>query len=191
MYSKLFFKKKIICFVTFKFYIRVSSVIVLKHKTKFDLWPQTKRKTNLNQLTMKTTLKTVLFIFVLGLSQIALSQDKYVKSFMKSHKNAPGADYVTAKSSKDFNFGDVDLSGVSSLLNNIGSIKLLSTTTSKAIISDFKRLKSKLNKKYETIVNISDNDGGISVFSDEDNGYLYALIQGDDDFIVVSLESKQ
>lgn len=139
---------------------------------------------------MKNLIKTGLLILTIGLSQIGFAQDKSVKSFIKSYKSAPDANYISAKSGEDFNLETSGLSGISPFLNNIGEIKMVSVSTSSKIKSDFKRLKSKLNQRYDVMININDSDGGISVFTDEDNGYLYGLIQGDENIIVVSVESK-
>lgn len=140
---------------------------------------------------MKIILKTSLIILALGLSQISWAQDRNVKSFLKAHKSDKDATYMNARSGEDFNLESSELSGIMGLLGNIGAIKMLSINSSSKINTDFKHLKSKLNQKYETMFNMNDKDGGISVFTDEDNGYLYALIQGEGNVIVVSLESKE
>lgn len=139
---------------------------------------------------MNNTLKTILLVLTIGISQLSLAQDKNVKSFIKSYKSSPDATYINAKSGKDFNFNASELSGVMSLLGNIGTVKMITLTSSTKVKSDFKRLKSKLNNRYETTVNLSGNEGGLTVFTDEDNGYLYAMIQAEENIVVVSLESK-
>ncbi len=140
---------------------------------------------------MKNILKTSLIVIALGLTQISWAQDRSVKSFLKTHKSDQDATYMNARSGEDFNLESSELSGIMGLLGNIGAIKMLNLNSSNKINADFKQLKSKLNLKYDTMFNMSDKDGGISVFTDEDNGYLYALIQGEGNIIVVSLESKE
>lgn len=140
---------------------------------------------------MKTILKTGLLLLTFGISQFTWAQDKSIKTFIKSHKSNPDATYLIARSGEDFNFNTNGMSGIMDLLGNIGSVKMINLKASTAINTDFKQLKSKLNQRYETMINLTDNNGGISVFTDEDNGYLYALIQGDNEIIVVSLESQQ
>lgn len=139
---------------------------------------------------MRTFLKTGLLLFTFALSQITFAQDKTIKSFIKSYKSNPDATYLMARNGEDFNFNDNGMSGIMSLLGDIGGVKMINIKASSKIKSDFKHLKSKLNQRYDTMLNINDDNSGISVFTDEDNGYLYALIQGDEEIIVVSLESK-
>lgn len=139
---------------------------------------------------MKTFLKTGLLLFTMAISQMTWAQDKTVKSFMKTHKSAPDATYVMARNGKEINFNDSGMEGIADLLGNIGSVKMITLNISSKVKADFKRLKSKLRQRYETMISLNDDDGGVYVYTDEDNGYLYALVQGDDEIIVVSLETN-
>lgn len=131
--------------------------------------------------------KTILSLAFCFIMQISFGQDKHVNSFFKTFKNDDKATFMSVKSSEKL---DSELSGVITLLGKVGKIKFLNIEQSTKVGRVFKALESKLNAKYETMLKTTSDSSGISIFTDEDEGFYYATIKGEEEYVVISIEMQ-